>query len=330
MIQPMNISKPWFLPSKLFCLIFFCLSASTSWAQIQASVDTTHITIGEPINLEIRVDAEQDEKIIFPELKDTISYHIEILKNEIDTVKNKGKLTLVQRLQISSYDAGEFLVRSLPIVIDNDTLLSPSFKIQVEDVEIDSSNLIGFPIKPIMEEQFTLKDYWNQYWPYIIMATMLFLALLIVAILYLRRNKNKKKTEKIKSPYEEATDDLKALDKKKYVSESELNEYYSKLSYILRRYIGRVYKFSSLEMLSEDLTKFLKENKHLDSTELKELKQFLYDSDLVKFAKILPQEKKHEFYRKWVGEFVEKIKPLNLEEEMDYELKPNEKYREIR
>ena len=128
----------------------------------------------------------------------------------------------------------------------------------------------------------------------------------------------------------EATDDLKALDKKKYVSESELNEYYSKLSYILRRYIGRVYKFSSLEMLSEDLTKFLKENKHLDSTELKELKQFLYDSDLVKFAKILPQEKKHEFYRKWVGEFVEKIKPLNLEEEMDYELKPNEKYREIR
>src|SRR5690625_5508055 len=122
-----------------------------------------------------------------------------------------------------------------------------------------------------MDEQFTLKDYWDQYWPYIIMAILLFLALLIVAILYLRRNKNKKKTERIKSPYEEATDDLKALDKKKYVSESELNEYYSKLSYILRRYIGRVYKFSSLEMLSEDLTNFLKKNKHRSEEHTSEL-----------------------------------------------------------
>lgn len=326
----MNISDQLFHLSKLLGIIFFCLLSITTWSQIQTSVDTTHITIGEPIHFEINVTVENHSKVEFPDLKDTISYHIEILRSDIDTIKHKGKLSLVQRLQISSYEAGEFLVRSLPVVIDNDTLLTPSFKIQVEDVEIDSSNLIGFPIKPIMEEQFTLKDYWDQYWPYIIMAIALFMALLTVAILYLRRNKNKKKFEKIKSPYEEAADSLKALDLRNYLSKNELNEYYSKLSYILRRYIGRVYKFSSLEMLSEDLTKFLQENKHLDAKEIEELKQFLYDSDLVKFAKTLPEEQKHEFYRKWVGEFVEKIKPLDLEEEMDYELKPNEKYREIR
>ena len=109
MTQPMNISKPWFFQSKLFCLIFFCLSASTSWAQIQASVDTTHITIGEPINLEIRVDAEKT-KNNFPRTQRHHQLSHRNPKNEIDTVKNKGKLTLVQRLQISSYDAGEFLV----------------------------------------------------------------------------------------------------------------------------------------------------------------------------------------------------------------------------
>lgn len=325
-----NISNQFFFQKKLLYLIFFCLLSSLSFSQIQTRVDTTQITIGEPINLEISVAVENHSRIEFPNLKDTISYHIEILKNDIDTIKNKGKLSLVQRLQISSYEAGEFSVRSLPIIIDNDTLLTTSFKIQVEDVEIDSSNLIGFPIKPIMEERFTLKDFWNQYWPYIIMAIILFLALLIIAILYFRSNKNTKKSEKIKTPYEEAIDSLKILDKKKYHTENELSEYYSKLSYIIRRYIGRVYKFSSLEMLSEDLIIFLKENKHLNTGEIEDFENFLHDSDLAKFAKILPEKQKHEFYRKWISEFIEKIKPLDVEDEMDYELKPNEKFRKIK
>lgn len=316
---------------KLLWTTLLCLFFSTfSLAQFQTSVDTTHITIGEPIQLEISVPMEGKSNIELPYLQDTINYHIEILSQSIDTIDNKGKLTLVQRLKISSYDPGEFLVRSLPVVIDQDTLLTPSFQIQVDDVAIDSANLIGYPIIPIKSEQYTLKDYWDKYWPFILIGILVCFALLIVAILYLRSRKNKGKSHIVKTPYEEATDALKELDKKKYLSKDELNPFYSELSYILRRYLGRVYEFSSLELLSDDLIEYFINNDHLQTSEIDELKQFLFESDLVKYAKAVPEESKHEYYRKWVGELVENIRPLELDDELDYELKPNEEFRKVR
>ena len=71
------------------------------------------------------------------------------------------KKKLVQHLILTSFDPGEFLIRSLPIIVDNDTLLSSSFQIKVDEVVIDSANLAGFPIKPIMEEEYTWKDVSN-------------------------------------------------------------------------------------------------------------------------------------------------------------------------
>ena len=316
---------------KFFFLSFvLCLMSNFSFGQIDTKIDTAHIKIGEPIQYTLTVPIHDKSEIKLPELKDTLSFHIEILNQKIDTVFEGEKKNLVQHLTLTSFDPGNFLIRSLPVVVDEDTLLSHSFQIMVDEVKIDSANLAGFPIKPIMEEEYTWKDYWDKYWIYFAVGALIFLILLIVAILFLRDKKRKDiLAQTPKTPYDEAKVALKALDKKNYLAKEQFNPYYSELSYVLRRYLGRVFHFSSLELLSDDLIDYFRKSTHLEKSEVDNLKQFLYDSDLAKYAKAVPEKEKHGFYRKWVEELIEKTKPLELEDETVQELRPNEKYRKI-
>lgn len=316
---------------KKFLSLIFILVSMISFGQIQTKIDTTHIKIGEPIHYSLEIPIHSQDKIELPQLKDTLTFHLEILDQKIDTILEGEQKKLIQRLSITSYDPGDFLVRSLPVVINSDTILTASFQIKVDEVKIDSANLAGYPIKPIMEEEYTWKDYWDKYWIYVIVAIAVFVILLIVAILFLRDKKRRDSTGKIiKTPYEEALEALKNIDKKKYLEKGQVYPFYSELSFLLRRYLGRVYHFSSLELLSDDLVDYFKKSTHLQENDVKRLKEFLYDSDLVKYAKAIPDQEKHAFYRKWVEDLIERTKPMELEDETVQELKPNERYRKIK
>lgn len=315
----------------LWMSVFYFLFSTFSYAQIDTEIDTAHIKIGEPIQYSLKVPLQVDTPVILPEIQDTLSFHIEVLEERTDTVLEGERKNLIKRMVLTSFDPGEFLIRSLPVVVGGDTLLSASFQIKVDDVEIDSANLTGFPIKPIMDEEYTWKDYWDKYWIYFAVGILLFLILLIVAILFLRDKKRKDILAKTpKTPYEEAKYALKSLDKQNYLQKNQFNPYYSELSYVLRRYLGRVFHFSSLELLSDDLIDYFRKTTHLEKEEIEQLREFLYDSDLAKFAKVVPEKEKHDFYRKWVEDLIEKTKPLELEDETVQELRPNEKYRKLR
>lgn len=302
--------------TKLILFLTFLIFSNFSLAQIDAKIDKDHIKIGEEIHYSISVPLKSSSSVQFFQVKDTLSFHIEILDQKIDTVIENEQKKLIQKLTLTSYDAGDFLIRSLPIIIDSDTLLSNSFQIKVDDVEIDSANLQGFSIKPIMDEKFTFKDYWDEYGSYFLVGIFLLLALILLFV-FISKRKKKGKQVPIKTPVQEAKDALKSLDKKKYLDKSEINPYYSELSFIIRRYLGRVYEFSSLELLSDDLVEHIQKNTPLEEGEVEKLKQFLFDSDLVKFAKSIPEESKHKIYRKWADELIEKAKPIGIEEDVE-------------
>lgn len=309
-----------FIQSKSFSIFFLwilMMNSGVIFAQVDTRIDKDHIKIGEQINYSIRVPLNPKSKVQLPILKDTLSYHIEILEQKIDTVIIKEKKYVEQKLIISSFEAGNFLIRSFPVIVGQDTLLSHSFDIKVDSVHLDPENKLGFPIKPILKEELTLKDYWEKYGIYVLFFLGILMILVLIYYIIKKKKKEKSKPEKIKTPYDEVLSSLKALDKKRYLDKKEIYPFYSELSFILRRYIGRVYQFSSLEFLSDDLVEYLKKQPSFKSSDLKVLEQFLYDSDLVKFAKAIPEENKHEYYRKWIGELIEKIKPQELEDDKE-------------
>lgn len=311
----------------LFLVLFFVQIQ----AQIETKIDRNEIKLGQPIAFELSVPLEENKKVVLPKVKDTLSFHLEILDQKIDTLVEDESIKLVQKLKITSFDPGEFLIRSLPVIIDSDTLLSHSFLIQVEDVVIDSANLNGFPIKPIMGEKKTWLESLQQNW---LLLTLILLGMLFVLglIYFLLNSKSKKeKNRPIKTPYDEAIWALKELDQKQYLKNKETYLFYSDLSDLLRRYLGRIYQFRSMELLSDDLANHLKSTNQLTDKEISQLSGFLYDSDLVKYAKNEPETPKQEFYRKWVETLIERTKPMDLEVESNEHLKSEKlKYRVIK
>ena len=293
-------------------VICFLLNALVV-AQIKTQIDTTDITIGEPIHLEIQLPLKEGQKVVWVSTENPSIAPLEIVESRLDTVQNKEKKTLVQRLRLTSFEAGNYSLSSLPIVVDEDTLLTAAFQITVHDVEIDSSFLTGFPIKPIMEEELTAMDYYKEFQFIVLALAVILLLIVLLVYLYFRRKKQKIKVPIPLSPYEEAKLSLRNLDQQDHLKQQAIYPYYSSLSYILRKYLGRVYDFPSLELLSDDLVEYMRKLAVLDAEQLSELKQFLHDADLVKFAKATPAPEKHLQYRKSIEAWIEQIKPLDLE-----------------
>ena len=52
-------------------------------------------------------------------------------------------------------------------------------------------------------------------------------------------------------------------------------------------------------------------------TRTRMIKQFLFDADLVKFAKQEFDDSTNETHRKWMEEFVDRVKPLDIPENED-------------
>ena len=280
--------------------------------ELESKLENNKIKIGEPARLSFSIEYKKGDKIIGPEIKDSLTHHIEILKHTIDTVVVGENKKIMHHLDLTSFDAGEFLVRTIEIEKNGEKLKTKPFQLEVQDVEVDTAQAQIHPIKPVMTEEYSWKDYWNRYWIYGIAALVLFIIALVLIVLYIRSKSKNLRNTAPKTPYEEMLAGLKSLDAKKYLKRNEQKEYYTQLSFILRRYIGKVYNFSALEVLSDDLVQFVHQKDEVLEDDKSRLKAFLFDADLVKFAKHELSEDKHQQYRQWVEEFVERIKPLDI------------------
>jgi hypothetical protein len=300
----------------LLLVSFFILNFSFA-QEIMPKLDRTTIKVGEPIQYEIKIDFKKGDKIVFPTISDSLNYHIEVLDQKIDTVKTEGKSEIVQQLELTGFEAGKFTIPSFIIQKNDKDLTTKQLEIEIQDVEVDTTKNAIFPIKPVMEEEYSIRDYWNKYWLYGIIAFILFIIAAVLLILYIRAKSKLSGDKLYKTPYDEAKASLKALDAKKYLKRGEQKEYYTQLSFIIRRYLGRVYNFSALEILSDDLVKYIATKQDVLPDDVQKFKQFLFDADLVKFAKQEFDDSTNNMHRNWVDEFVERIKPIEIPENED-------------
>ena len=314
----------------LLLVSFFILQFSFA-QEITPKLDRTTIKIGEPIQYEVKIDYKEGDKIVFPTISDSLNYHIEVLGKNLDTIKTDGKSEIVQHLQLTGYDVGKFSIPSLSIQKNGENLTTKKLEIEIQDIAVDTTKNAIFPIKPVMEEEYSIGDYWNKYWLYGIIALILFIIAIVLVVLYIRAKSKLSGKDSYKTPYDEAKTSLKALDAKKYLKRGEQKEYYTQLSFIVRRYLGRVYNFSALEILSDDLVKYISTKQDILPEDIQKFKQFLYDADLVKFAKQQFNDSTNNMYRNWIEEFVERTKPLEIPENADLkkDIVTGEKYKQF-
>ena len=284
----------------LYVVLFVLLSGSfyTLKAQqvtVKASIDSTHILIGDQLKLLLEIEKPKDLKVEFPQVPDSFSSKVEVVnRSKVDTFKldDKKRVKLTQRIFITSFDSGRYQIPPFYFRMKNgqvlDSAATRSLMFQVHGMKIDTTKG-PVDIKTVYGAPVTLKEVI----PYIL-GIILLAAIIFFIFYYIRwKKKNVPLFAKPEKPAEPAhiiaLRELDRIRNQKLWQQEKLKQYYSEVSDTIRTYIQNRFEIPAMEQTSGETIGVFKLQKELvDGKTLDQLQHILSLADLVKFAKYTP------------------------------------------
>ena len=309
--------------------IVFSLFSFFSFSQVTSTIDSTSIKIGAQITYHIQVETDTTSLVVFPEGQSFSPLEM-IESYAVDTLKNKDKYNLVKKYGLTQFDSGSYTIPRQKVIIGTQTFFTDSLKVEVNNVVVDTTKQGLYDIKPIMEVEESSSDWWK---------TALIVLLIIGAIAFLLywfiwRKKPLSEEEKIAllPPYDRAKLALVKLDESTYLEQENLKDYYSDLTFIIRKYLDEKVYDRALESTTDELItrlNILKEGNQVDLSkdDIKNIESILKRADLVKFAKSAPDIELAKLDRGTVDVEIDNVKEA-LPEPTEEEKLLDEKYRE--
>lgn len=270
-------------------LLFLAFTAFSQQKQVQTSIDSAKIKIGAQVNLTIKANVKQTDRVNFPEGKNF--GQLEVLESyPVDTVKNGTMYELIKKYGLTQFDSGRYTIPRLPVIINNKTIQTDSLSVEVTPVAVDTVRQQMYDIKPVVAAGS--KSYW---WVYVLV--LLALAGIGYGIYWYIR-KNKKEPEAVQvyaTPIAKAASQLKSLEKKGLIARGEVKDYYSELTNIARTYIEEAIHVPAMESTTSELIEAMRiatgrKKMKLSQETFEQLEKVLRKADMVKFAKSRPMD----------------------------------------
>ena len=301
----------------IFIFLFGNLGVSAQSVEVNASIDTNFLLIGEQTQIELRVQYRLDGEPVsvkFPELTDTISEFIEIVySSQLDTIyPDQSDLALVEqtkKITITSFDSGYYEIPAFEFQINGGLFQTGPLYIEVQPMEVDTAKAI-FDIKEPIEEPFSIIDWVKENWVWIVIV----LVLLIGGIALIRYLKNRPETiaEEVAPdipPHVISLEKLEKLQEEKLWQAGKVKLYHSEISEIIREYIEKRYLVNALEITTDEIMQSLRFHS-IQPDLLTKLNQLLVLADLVKFAKEKPLANENDISLLNAIEFVKATKQI--------------------
>lgn len=305
------------LHSILFVLALIGLS-KLNFAQSNsatAKLDTTKILIGEQSNIILKAIVGVSDKLTWPLLSDTISSKIDIVnKGKIDTAftADKKHFTLQQKITITSFDSGYWAIPPFYFILNGDTnnvLSTEALLIEVNTIAVDTAKAFK-DIKQPLDAPITFKEIL----PYIIYGAI---GVAIIAGLIYYFKKRKKKiviVQEIKEPeipaHVWALAELELLNNEKLWQQGKYKIYHIRLSDILRTYLEKKYAIYAMEHTTDEILTSMR-SIDITSEQRAKMRQVLFLSDMVKFAKENPLANENELSYQNVLQFINETSTIN-------------------
>lgn len=287
---------------RAFVLLSAFLVVSFSFfGQQSVAIEKKDVLIGEQFYIYYRLPIKANDSINFSPSKNTLSAYLlntkkDTTKIELDILEpfkdsvfiNGVKREWVGKYKVTIWDSGEVNIPGISLKL-NDSILT------FDKVTVNSSlvkHIEGKDIYDIKEDYTALPDKFNKiksffakYWMWFLVG-IVFISGLVFFIL---RRKKKIAEAAIISIEELAIQKIEKLNQKKLWLDNKLKDHYIELSYILRDYLAQKFELNLLEKTTYETTLLLGE-KELTSETINSIAEILEKSDLVKFAKSIPEE----------------------------------------
>ena len=315
----------------LFFAVLAMLFLQQTYAQeVSSSIDTTQLKIGEQFRYQIKVEANKDFPVVFPEGQTFMPLEM-VEAYQIDTTRLKDNQTwqLTREYALTQWDSGSYVIPKQKIIVNDQSLFTDSIKVEVATVVVDTTKQALFPIKPTIEIEEPSSFPWWILWLILVIAAVAGLVLL-----FLKLRQRKIEREQQIPPYEKAIDTLKKLDESQALERGEMKEYYSTLTLAVKRYIDEKIDERALESTTEELIQHLNELKANKSILVKhkvinDLQDILRRADLIKFAGGGMDKLTAKADRQLIEEDINSIKD-SIPEPTEEELLKDEAYAEAR
>ncbi|WP_458629318.1 hypothetical protein [Winogradskyella sp. PC D3.3] len=309
--------------------MFFFLGSLFSLAQVSTEIDTTKIRVGEQINYKINVEADSLALVVFPEGQTFMPLeNVEALK--IDTTKRDAKFLLSRIYKLTQFDSGAYTIPRQKIIIGEHPFFTDSLKVEVNTVEVDTTKQKLYDIKPIIEVEKSGSDWWK--WLVLVCFIMAVIAFLLYWFIWRAKPLSEEEEMALLPPYDRAKLALQKLDESQLLLRSEVKEYYSELTFIIRKYLDEQVYDRALESTTSELIdrlNLLKEGNQvpLSKETILHIESILKRADLVKFAKSAPDTALAEMDKSTIDKAIDNVK-ISLPEPSEEGKLLDQKYKE--
>lgn len=323
----MNLSKKWIL---LLVMVLGFMSVRAQRIKVTAAIDSAEILMGYTTRLRLSVEQPENARVRFPLLKDGAGRsYIPLLNDSVelstvytlDTTRlGSGRMLVNYNMRVQAFDSGYYKLPPFQFECDGDVAHSNSVDLKVLPVHVEADAEIS-PFTGVEEPEPLADDIDNpdstftrwiksNWW--IVLSLVALSTLLIWAIRKYRREGTILPVKPVISPYDQASKALSLLRQKKLWENGREKEYYTELTFILRRYLAREFNIPALEMTSGQIMQALKENDAL-SLLRDDLPQLLNTADFVKYAKERPMPQDNERAFDLVSHFIAEAHKIYLE-----------------
>lgn len=316
---------------KGFWSLVFFLFSFLSFAQVTSSIDSTSIKIGEQITYKIEVETDTTNPVIFPEGQTFMPLEM-IESYQPDTTKYDAKYKLIKKYGLTQFDSGKYVIPKQKIIIGAKTFATDSMLVEVNDIVVDTTKQKLYDVKPMID----VKKPSSNWWLWLLLTIALVATIGFLVYWFVWRKKPLTEEEKIAQlpPYDRAKLALKQLDETKYLERAEIKEYYSELTFIIRKYLDEKVYDKALESTTDQLIdrlNILQEGNQIELSkdDIKNIEAILKRADLVKFAKSAPDIELAKLDRQTVDTEIDQVKDA-LPEPSEEELLKNEEYQKLK
>lgn len=309
--------------------IFFFLFSIVSFAQVSTEIDTTTIRIGEQIDYKINVEADSTALVVFPEGQTFMPLEaVEALK--IDTTKKESKFFLSRIYKLTQFDSGAYTIPRQKILIDDQPFFTDSLRVVVNTVEVDTTKQKLYDIKPIIEVEKSGSEVWK--WIILAVLAIALVAFLLYWLIWRKKPLTEEEEIALLPPYDRAKLALQKLDENEYLRRDEIKEYYSELTFIIRKYLDEQVYDRALESTTSELINrlnLLKDGNQIPLSKeiIQNLESILQRADLVKFAKSAPDPELAAMDKSTIDKAIDHVK-VSLPEPSEEEKLLDQKYKE--
>jgi hypothetical protein len=266
----------------------------------EATLDKDRIMIGQQAGLTLSVTYRVDDggaaAIGWPALGDTLTAHVEVVKDTgVDTIlpDKAGDPYLfrqVRTLAITSWDSGYWAIPPFRFTVNGDTVETKALLLSVNTVQVDTAGAIK-DIKEIYEVPMTWKDWLRENWPWVAGGAALAVATFFV-IRYLRRRARRPRAEvpeqQVAEPLHVRTlAALEEIGRRNLWQQGLVKQYQSEVTDVLRAYIEERFQVPAMESTTDELLAALNMSS-MSASQREQLANILRMADMVKFAKWTP------------------------------------------